>query len=98
VAENSNGGLHPTGRKDANAFGLHDMLGNAHEVCEAVPPGKTAMMGGGMNGKVWSCRCASRWEVGDALPWYRLGFRVAIIDPKTAPSRPTGRRKRRSPT
>jgi formylglycine-generating enzyme required for sulfatase activity len=87
VAENSGGQLHPCGRKDANPFGLHDMLGNAEEVCE-VPPRMTARRGGGMDNFIRVCRSATRWEVGDSLPWYRQGFRVAIIDLQPATSLP----------
>ena len=79
VRENSEGRLHPIGQKAANPFGLCDMHGNAAELCEPVPPKKAARRGGDSTSSVVSCRSASRWEVGDALPWFRQGFRVAIV-------------------
>ncbi|MCU0879788.1 MAG: SUMF1/EgtB/PvdO family nonheme iron enzyme [Pirellulaceae bacterium] len=90
VAENSGGQLQPGGRKDANAFGLRDMLGNVEEICEAVPPQVPTRRGGGAQLNIDACRSSSRgmWK-GDSLPWYRGGFRVAIIDPKPATSLPT---------
>ena len=72
-------GLHPIGLKTGNPFGLHDMLGNAAELCEPVPPKKVARRGGQSVSDVFSCRSASRWELGESLPWFRNGFRVAIV-------------------
>ena len=79
VRENSEGRLHAIGLKAANPFGLCDMHGNAAELCEPVPPKKAARRGGDSTSSVVSCRSASRWELGDSLPWYRNGFRVAIV-------------------
>jgi formylglycine-generating enzyme required for sulfatase activity len=79
VVGSSNFDLHRVGRKKANPFGLYDMLGNAEELCEWERDGQQLSRGGHANLEPWLCRSASRWTFPAGEPYYRRGFRVAVV-------------------
>ncbi|MEU6174698.1 SUMF1/EgtB/PvdO family nonheme iron enzyme [Streptantibioticus parmotrematis] len=79
---NSGGRVHPVGLKRANAWGLHDMLGNVWDWCWDVYDAEVygayrVLRGGGWADEHWSCRASVRRR---SHPTFRIddvGFRVA---------------------
>ena len=79
---NSGERVHDVGGKRANAWGLHDMLGNAWDWCwdlydPDVYGSYRVLRGGGWFDEHWSCRASVRRR---SHPTYRIddvGFRIA---------------------
>ena len=79
---NSAGRIHKVGAKEPNAWGIHDMLGNAWEWCwdlydSEVYGSYRVLRGGGWSDEHWSCRASVRRRSHPTFHIEDLGFRVA---------------------
>ena len=94
IATNSNWRTQPVGRKKPNAWGFHDMHGNAWEWCLdwdgpyastplRDPRGPLQGARRVLRGGAWylgpeTCRSSTRGQVGPSLRFTSVGFRVAL--------------------
>lgn len=81
-AANAGGQAHPVGQLEANAFALHDMLGNVWEWCwdffdVEKYGGYRVFRGGGFDDEPRACRASCRRKSHPTFAIDDLGFRIA---------------------